>query len=407
MAILDTGSSITIINRLFLQTISYQSFKPLRRSFSSANCTHIEIIGEVLLAIKLNNISTYITAFVASQLVTNLLLGADWIDRYIISIHLPNKTLLVQDASGRSTTVPIVRPTDPSCSSVTLVHATTVPSYSESVVDINVPVSECLDMLFEPSSTFDRKAISLSPALLRVSRNRSQLIVRNPTHRTYTLSKNTRLGVASPHPLICGTSLSSTPQSPPPTSSALHRCYVCSHDFLSSNDLHRHLTDSSTRTQIQTVLWKHAKLFDTTAPSKINFTLENAIDTGDHRPVYTAPYRRSPADYQAIDAETTMLSRHDCIEPSTSTWCSPVVLVRKKDGTTRFCVDYRKLNEVTVKDSFPLPRLDDIFDQISGSNYFTKLDFKSGYFQVPLAPRDRPKTAFSTRDNHYQFKVLP
>ena len=70
-------------------------------------------------------------------------------------------------------------------------------------------------------------------------------------------------------------------------------------------------------------------------------------------------------------------------------------------------MDDRKLNEVTIKDSFPLPRLDDIFDQISGSNYFTKLDLKSAYFQVPLAPHDRPKTAFSTRDNHSQFKVLP
>ena len=173
MAILDTGSSITIIDRLFLQTISHQSFKPVRCSFSSANCTQIEIIGEILLEIKFNNIATYITAFVASQLVTNLLLGADWIDRYVISIHLPNKTLLVHNGSGGSTTVPIVRPTDPSCSSVTLVHATTVPPYSESVVDINVPVSECLDMLFEPLSTFDRKPISLPPALLHVSQNRS------------------------------------------------------------------------------------------------------------------------------------------------------------------------------------------------------------------------------------------
>ncbi|CAF4747599.1 unnamed protein product, partial [Rotaria sp. Silwood2] len=88
-------------------------------------------------------------------------------------------------------------------------------------------------------------------------------------------------------------------------------------------------------------------------------------------------------------------------------WCSPVVLVRKKDGTTRFCVDYRKLNDITVKDSFPLPRIDDIFDQLSQSTYFTTLDFKNGYFQIPLAIHDRPKTAFSTRDNHYQFKVLP
>ena len=243
MAILDPGSSITIINRLFLQSISHQSFRPVHCSFSSANCTDIEIIGEVLLEIKLNNISTYITAFVASQLVTDLLLGADWIDRYVISIHLPHKMLLVHNASCGSTTVPILRPTDPSCSAVTLIHATTVLPYSESVVDINVPVSECLDMLFEPSSTFYRKSISMSPALLRVSQNRSQLVVRNPTHRTYTLSQNTRLGIASPYHLICGTSLSSTPQSPPPTSSGLHRCYVCNYDFLSSNDLHRHLRE--------------------------------------------------------------------------------------------------------------------------------------------------------------------
>ena len=79
----------------------------------------------------------------------------------------------------------------------------------------------------------------------------------------------------------------------------------------------------------------------------------------------------------------------------------------KKDGNTRFCVDYRKLNEITQKDSFPLPRLEDIFDQLASSRYFTKLDFKSGYFQVPLASSDRPKTAFSTRDNHFQFTVLP
>ena len=206
-----------------------------------------------------------------------------------------------------------------------------------------------------------------------------------------------------------------------------HHCYVCSQDFLTNNDLHRHLCeqcyppelrehidkltkhipDSSSRQSIQTVLWKHAKLFDTSKPSKIDFTLENAIDTGHHRPVYTPQYRRSSADHQAIADETEILLRQKIIEPSTSPWCSPVVLVRKKDGNTRFCVDYRKLNDVTVKDPFPLPRLDDIFDQLTGCRYFTTLDFKSGYFQVPLASHDRPKPAFSTRDSHYQFTVLP
>ncbi|CAF4668362.1 unnamed protein product, partial [Rotaria socialis] len=73
----------------------------------------------------------------------------------------------------------------------------------------------------------------------------------------------------------------------------------------------------------------------------------------------------------------------------------------------RFCVDYRRLNEITTKDAFPLPRIDDIYDQLTTATYFTKFDFKAGYFQVPLGKADRPKTAFSTRDGHFQFKVLP
>ncbi|CAF3616491.1 unnamed protein product, partial [Rotaria socialis] len=86
---------------------------------------------------------------------------------------------------------------------------------------------------------------------------------------------------------------------------------------------------------------------------------------------------------------------------------SPVVLVKKKDGTHRFCVDFTKLNAIAIRDHFPLPRIDDIFDQLSDSHFFTTLDFKSGYFQVPLDKRDRSKTAFSTRDSRYQFTVLP
>ena len=164
---------------------------------------------------------------------------------------------------------------------------------------------------------------------------------------------------------------------------------------------------NSHRQKVQDVLWKYSKLFDLCQPSKIDFTVDHVINTGQHRPIYTPPYRRSPQDHQTITEETDKLLKQNSIEPSTSPWCSLVVLVRKKDGTTRFCVDYRKLNNVTTKDSFPLPRIEDIFDQLSQSTYFTTLDFKNGYFQIPLPLHGRPKTAFSTRDNHYQIRVLP
>lgn len=95
------------------------------------------------------------------------------------------------------------------------------------------------------------------------------------------------------------------------------------------------------------------------------------------------------------------------IEESKSPWISSAVLVRKKDGSIRFCVDYRKLNVVTVKDSYPLPRIDDILDQLSGNVWFSTLDLKSDYWQLGIRPQDKDKTAFSIGNGLWQFNVMP
>lgn len=133
----------------------------------------------------------------------------------------------------------------------------------------------------------------------------------------------------------------------------------------------------------------------------------HSIDVGDSRPIKQPHRRQALAKQEETDNIVRDMLRQDIIEPSYSPWSSPVVLVKKKNGATRFCIDYRKLNNITTKDSFPLPRIDDTLDATSGSKWFSTLDLQSGYWQIEMNPRDKPKTAFVTSHGLWQFKVMP
>ncbi|KRZ65375.1 Retrovirus-related Pol polyprotein from transposon, partial [Trichinella papuae] len=131
-----------------------------------------------------------------------------------------------------------------------------------------------------------------------------------------------------------------------------------------------------------------------------------AIHTGDAKPVRCSP-RRIPYHQRAqVEALLDEMLRRDVIEPSSSPWASPIVLVKKKDGSCRFCVDYRQLNNLTRKDAHPLPRIDDTLDALAGAQWFSTLDLASGYWQDEVEQQDREKTAFTTPFGLYQFKRL-
>ncbi|GJY98311.1 putative reverse transcriptase domain-containing protein [Tanacetum coccineum] len=124
-------------------------------------------------------------------------------------------------------------------------------------------------------------------------------------------------------------------------------------------------------------------------------------------PVVRAPYRLAPAEMQELSTQLQELSDRGFIRPSSSPWGAPVLFVKKKDGSFRMCIDYRELNKLTVKNRYPLPRIDDLFDQLQGSRVYSKIDLRSGYHQLRVREEDISKTAFRTRYGHYEFQVMP
>jgi len=114
----------------------------------------------------------------------------------------------------------------------------------------------------------------------------------------------------------------------------------------------------------------------------------------------------APVEMRELAKQLQELLDKGIIRPSVSPWGAPVLFVKKKDGSMRLCIDYRELNKLTIKNKYPLPRIDDLFDQLKGAAWFSKIDLRSGYHQLKIKAEDIPKTAFRTRYGHYEFLVM-
>ncbi|XP_073016635.1 uncharacterized protein [Primulina eburnea] len=137
---------------------------------------------------------------------------------------------------------------------------------------------------------------------------------------------------------------------------------------------------------------------------EVEFSIELMPGTA---PISKAPYRLAPTEMAELKKQIQELLDKEFIRPSFSPWGAPILFVKKKDGTMRLCIDYRELNRVTVKNKYPLPRIEDLFDQLQGASIFFKIDLRSGYHQLRVKDADVSKTAFRTRYGHYEFLVMP
>ena len=137
---------------------------------------------------------------------------------------------------------------------------------------------------------------------------------------------------------------------------------------------------------------------------EVEFTIDLIPGT---EPISIPPYRMAPVELRELKAQLEGLLSKGFIRLSISPWGAPVLFVKKKDGSLRLCIDYRQLNKVTIRNQYPLLRIDELFDQLQGSRVYSKIDLRSGYHQLRVQESDVPKTAFRTRYGHYEFLVMP
>ncbi|PNY16671.1 retrotransposon-related protein, partial [Trifolium pratense] len=192
------------------------------------------------------------------------------------------------------------------------------------------------------------------------------------------------------------------------TTDSISECFTV--QWLKSADTEDIFKDLPTNIdpEIAILLHTYKNLFQTPSALPPNRTHNHTIPLIDgSNPVKVKPYRYPHSQKAQIEHMIQEMLQQGIIQPSTSPFSSPIILVKKKDGTWRFCTDYRALNAITVKDCFPIPTVDELLDELCGAKYFSKLDLRSGYHQILLQPEDRYKTAFRTHQGHYEWLVMP
>ena len=298
---------------------------------------------------------------------------------------------------------------------VNLVQSVQLLPHQSLVVEVSLArhkeSDDSVTYLLEPIEL--RSGLEIEPSLLSLSAEDGVLaVINNPTGCSMALEEESLLGEATPVTLVNPAPNDNQTQGVSGEQSAL-RWIQTKPTVWRQQKLLESVGALETLTPV-----KQQKLLDFLKEHHTAFALEEGergetdlvemhINTGDTRPQRCPPRRMPFAVREEVVKQLDRMQAAGVIEPSMSPWSSPVVMVRKKDGSHRFCVDYRHLNAITKADTYPLPRIDDLLDQLGCCKFFSTLDLASGYWQIRVDPESQEKTAFVTPQGLYEFKIMP
>ena len=419
--LVDTGTNITILKSTTWETISRTSASTPRKlenvhdTMKLADGRTSTFLGRGTMTLRIGDRELDYPLWVA-DIEPEGILGLDFIRQFDCQLVL--KGGLYELQFGNATEAKQGKPLTPSCFRVSVDRTAVVPPRSEALIAGKIvgPCGPVLGLLEPTARLMEVNQLLLARSLVDTASGIVPLRVLNPTDSPCTLYKNTVAAMCEPVELVelvdqpngnhNSVALCQVKEEGGEVTSAMEPDSVPEH-LLDLFERSSHQLDSEECSQIAQLLTEFADVFAVSSDDLGHTSLvSHKINTGPSQPI-RQPARRLPLHKRAeADLLIQEMLQKRVIEPSSSPWVSPIVLVKKKDGTTRFCVDYRRLNEVTVKDSYPLPRIDDCLDALAGCKWFSTLDLCSGYWQVAMDEHDKPKTAFTTGNGLYQFTVM-
>lgn len=401
--LLDTGASVTLLRKDTWERVKAGNTLQLSQwagqRLVGVDGSPLQVFGQAEVELTLVGKQFLSKVLVVSPLTTEAILGLDFLQEHRATIDLGNRKLLIGRDQG--TSVPLHKPSQRAASlRVHLVDVVHIPPCSEVLVMAGTtePIGEGTYLV---EGSRDRPGAMVARAL--VDPKGGCLVpvnLLNPRAEAVTLKAGADIATVVPiePPVTAATVEVESAGISPEKEEMLGKIVEENGECLTVGE----------KEQLLALLLQYADVFATTRDD-LGRTgkLKHDIDTAGAHPVRQRVRRIPPQRRQEVQELLNKMLENGVIKPSNSPWASPVVLVRKKDGSLRFCIDYRKLNQVTTKDAYPLPRVDDTLNALAGSQWFTTLDLLSGYWQVEVAEKDKGKTAFCTTEGLYEFNVMP
>jgi predicted aspartyl protease len=432
--LVDTGASCTLVSEEIFRRLPRREVKIVQvmgRKFQLADGTSLKTYGACQVDISLG-----------TETVRHEVIGADISDPGIIGYDFLEAHKCLLDPAQRrleikGKEIPCIRDTEEEETKdqriARVKSHVVIPEKSEAVIEVALEVGDLNPelLLLEPRPSFEEKhCLKLAAVMVKVGEP-IYIRVMNPTDTPVHMFEGTKVADAEPIEKVwsiglehgeenlltnmairrIGDVLTPKKQENPktPSSQDIESLEVPEHlkDLLERSTLKMH---ADLIPQVKKLLIQHAKAFQENKEDlgRLNSKFgEHEIPTGNAAPIKQAPRRTPLAFKESEQEEIEKMLRMGVIRPSTSPWASPVCLVRKKDQSIRYCIDYTRLNKLVTSISYPLPRIDECLDSLGGATSFSSMDLACGYWQIPVKERDKPKTAFVTKSGLYEFNTLP